>query len=136
MATRVLLVDDEKEFLDLLGERMTARGMEVDSTTSATDALRVTEDHTYDAIVLDLMMPEMDGIDLLKTVKIKQPELQIILLTGHGTIEKGMEAMRLGAADFIEKPADIEILLEKIRKARARKMILMERQTEAMADKK
>jgi DNA-binding NtrC family response regulator len=136
MTIKVLLVDDEKDFLTTLEERMTIRGMAVRATTSAREALKILKVESFDVMVLDLMMPEMDGIDLLKTVKIKQPELQIILLTGHGTIEKGMEAMRLGAADFIEKPADIEILLEKIRKARARKMILMERQTEAMADKK
>lgn len=130
MTTKVLLVDDEKEFLDLLGERMTARGMEVDSTTSATDALKITEDHTYDAIVLDLMMPEMDGLQVLKTLKAKHPELQVILLTGHGSIEKGVEAMRQGAMDFIEKPADLELLTEKIKKAQARKMILVERKVE------
>jgi len=130
MSIRVLLVDDEKEFVDLLGERMTARGMEVNTTTSAADALRITEDQSFDAIVLDLMMPEMDGIQVLKTLKAKHPELQVILLTGHGSIEKGVEAMRQGAMDFIEKPADLEVLTEKIRKAQARKMILVERKVE------
>jgi DNA-binding NtrC family response regulator len=136
MTISVLLVDDEKDFLTTLEERMTIRGMAVRATTSAREALKMVKAEPFDVMVLDLMMPEMDGIDLLKTIKIKQPELQIIFLTGHGTIEKGMEAMRLGAVDFIEKPADIEILLEKIKKAQARKMILMERQTEAMADKR
>ena len=130
MSTKVLLVDDEKEFLDLLGERMSARGMEVKKTTSAADALEMTEKQTFDAIVLDLMMPEMDGIQVLKTLKAKHPELQVILLTGHGSIEKGVEAMRQGAMDFIEKPADLEVLTEKIKKAQARKMILVERKIE------
>ncbi len=130
MSIKVLLVDDEKEFVDLLGERMTARGMEVNTTTSAADALRITEDQSFDAIVLDLMMPEMDGIQVLKTLKAKHPELQVILLTGHGSIERGVEAMRQGAMDFIEKPADLEVLTEKIRKAQARKMILVERKVE------
>jgi DNA-binding NtrC family response regulator len=130
MSTKVLLVDDEKEFLDLMGERMTSRGMEVNTTTSAADAIKLTEKQTFDAIILDLMMPEMDGIQVLKTLKAKHPELQVILLTGHGSIEKGVEAMRLGAMDFIEKPADLEVLTEKIKKAQARKMILVERKLE------
>lgn len=130
MSVKVLLVDDEKEFVDLLGERMGVRGMEVSKTTSAADALNMAEEQTFDAIVLDLMMPEMDGLEVLKKIKAKRPELQVILLTGHGTIEKGVEAMRLGAMDFVEKPADLDKLTEKIKKAQARKMILVERKLE------
>ena len=130
MLTKVLLVDDEKEFLDLMGERMTARGMEVKKALSAADAIKIMEEHSFDAIILDLMMPEMDGIQVLKALRTKHPELQVILLTGHGSIEKGVEAMRQGAIDFIEKPADLEILTEKIKKAQARKMILVERKLE------
>jgi DNA-binding NtrC family response regulator len=80
--------------------------------------LKISEEQTFDAIVLDLMMPEMDGIEVLKNIKAKHPEMQVILLTGHGTVEKGVEAMRLGAMDFIEKPADLETLTEKIKKPR------------------
>jgi len=130
MTTKVLLVDDEQEFLDILGERMTSRGMHVDKTTSAADAIKITEEQTFDAIVLDLMMPEMDGLEVLKKIKANHPELQVILLTGHGSIEKGVEAMRQGALDFIEKPADLEVLTEKIKKAQVRKMILVERKVE------
>lgn len=130
MATKVLLVDDEKDFLEVLGERMTLRGMDVSTTTSATDALKLTEKQSYDAIVLDLRMPEMDGMEVLQQIKKNHPELQVILLTGHGSIEKGVEAMRLGAMDFVEKPADLETLTEKIKKAQARKMILVERKAE------
>ncbi|MFO7707899.1 MAG: response regulator [Desulfobacterales bacterium] len=130
MSIKVLLVDDEKEFVELLGERMSSRGMEVSSTTSAADALKIAEAQAFDAIVLDLMMPEMDGLEVLKNLKATRPELQVILLTGHGTIEKGVEAMRLGAMDFVEKPADLDTLTEKIKKAQARKMILVERKVE------
>jgi DNA-binding NtrC family response regulator len=130
MTIKVLLVDDEKEFVELLGERMSSRGMEVSSTTSAEDALKISEAQAFDAIVLDLMMPEMDGLEVLKNLKATRPELQVILLTGHGTIEKGVEAMRLGAMDFVEKPADLDTLTEKIKKAQARKMILVERKVE------
>lgn len=130
MPTKVLLIDDEKDFLDALGERMTLRGMTVSTATSAVEALKITEKQGFDAIVLDLMMPEMDGLEVLKAIKSKTPELQVILLTGQGSIEKGVEAMRLGALDFMEKPADLENLTEKIKKAQARKMILVERKAE------
>lgn len=130
MATKVLLVDDEKDFLDVLGERMKLRGMDVSTAASATEALKITEKKSFDAIILDLKMPEMDGLEVLQNIKEKNPELQVILLTGHGSIEKGVEAMRLGAMDFVEKPADLENLSEKIKKAQARKMILVERKAE------
>lgn len=130
MGTKVLLVDDEEEFLDVLGERMQVRGMEVKTSASALQALDTLEKESFDVIILDLMMPEMDGLEALKRIKHNRPELQVILLTGHGTIEKGVEAMRLGAMDFVEKPADLETLAGKIEKARARKMILVERKVE------
>ena len=129
MSEKVLLVDDEKEFVEALSERMTNRGMDVSTSLSAREALKKIEQESYDAVVLDLMMPEMDGIEVLKIIREKKPELQIILLTGHGTIEKGIEAMKLGAMDFIEKPADITVLSEKIKKAQARKMVLVEKET-------
>ncbi|MBW2092668.1 MAG: response regulator [Deltaproteobacteria bacterium] len=129
MTEKVLLVDDEEDFLEALAERMQLRGMDVSTTTSAREALKMTEKESYDAIVLDLMMPEMDGLEVLKVIKAKNPELQIILLTGHATVEKGIAAMKLGAMDFIEKPADLETLTEKIREAQAQKLILVEKKT-------
>ena len=130
MTEKVLIVDDEQDFLDALSERMRARDMEVTTSTSATDALKKAEKGSYDAIVLDLMMPEMDGLEALQEIKKNNPDLQVILLTGHATVEKGIEAMKLGATDFLEKPADLKTLTEKIKNAHARKMILVEKQTE------
>ena len=130
MGEKVLIVDDEKEFLELLSERMEARGMEVATSTSAAEALKFMETNSYDAIVLDLMMPEMDGLETLKAIKEKNPDVQVILLTGHATLEKGIEAMKLGAMDFIEKPADLRTLTEKIREAHTRKLIMVEKKTE------
>ena len=75
-------------------------------------------------------MPGMDGIETLKAIKARNPTLQVILLTGHATLEKGIEAMKLGAMDFVEKPADLNVLTEKIKKAQARKMVLVAKQTE------
>ena len=130
MNEKVLLVDDEKDFIDTLSERMQNRGMEVSTTTSAFKALKKIEDESFDAIILDLKMPEMDGLELLRKIKENKPDVQVILLTGHATVEKGIEAMKLGAMDFIEKPIDIKILSEKIKKANARKMMLVEKQVE------
>ncbi|WP_054032941.1 response regulator [Desulfatitalea tepidiphila] len=130
MAEKILLVDDETDFLEVMSERMSARGMEVTTAESALDALEQVEKGGFDAIVLDLMMPGMDGLETLKAIKRKRPELQVILLSGHATLEKGIEAMKLGAMDFVEKPADIDALTEKIHQARAEKMVLVEKQME------
>ena len=130
MTEKVLLVDDEEDFLETLADRMRTRGMTVDTSTSAMEAIKRIDTESYDAIILDLMMPGMDGLEALKIVKERRPELQIILLTGFGTLEKGIEAMKLGATDFVEKPADLESLTQKIKNAHAKKMILVEKQTE------
>jgi DNA-binding NtrC family response regulator len=130
MAEKVLLVDDEKDFLEVMAERMAARGIEVSTASSAAEAIRLAEKESFDAIIVDLMMPEMDGIEALKLLKKEKPESQVILLTGHATLEKGIEAMKLGAVDFLEKPADINQLTNKIKKAHARKMMVVEKQIE------
>jgi DNA-binding NtrC family response regulator len=130
MSEKILLVDDEKDFLDVMSERIEARGMQVTTAESAVTALKQVESGGFDAIILDLMMPGMDGLETLKAIKKKNPDLQVILLTGHATIEKGIEAMKLGAMDFLEKPADLDKLTEIIKKAQARKMIITERKME------
>ena len=130
MAERILLIDDEPDFLETLAERMRPRGMDVTTSTSAVEALATVEEKAVDAVVLDLMMPGMDGLQAVKIMKEKKPELQIILLTGHATVQKGVEAIKLGATEFLEKPASIEVLTEKIKKAQAQKMILVEKQAE------
>ncbi|MCG8564051.1 MAG: response regulator [Desulfobacterales bacterium] len=130
MSEKVLLVDDEKEFLEIMSERMTARGMDVTTATSADEALGILEHHSFDAIVMDFQMPGMDGMEALKAIKTLKPESQIILLTGYATIEKTVEAMKIGAVDFLEKPADLEALAEKIKKAKADKMLIVEKKTE------
>ncbi|KJS32890.1 MAG: chemotaxis protein CheY [Desulfatitalea sp. BRH_c12] len=130
MAEKVLLVDDEKDFLSVMSERMAARGMDVTAADSAEEALAQVESGGFDAIVLDLMMPGMDGIETLKAIKQRNPTLQVILLTGHATLEKGIEAMKLGAMDFVEKPADLDQLTQKIKQAQAKKMVLVEKRME------
>ncbi|WP_306548595.1 response regulator [Desulfobulbus sp.] len=130
MDERVLLIDDEQDFMDVLAERMRDRGMRVSTTTSAVEALDKADEENFDAIILDLMMPEMNGLEALTRLREKNPDLQIILLTGHATVEKGIEAMKLGALDFLEKPIDIQALNAKIKEAKAHKMLLVEKRTE------
>jgi DNA-binding NtrC family response regulator len=129
MAEKVLIVDDEKGFLDVLSERMQSRGMEVTTATSAKEALQKLETETFDAIVLDLMMPEMGGIEALQRIKDKSPDSEVILLTGQPSVSKGVEAMKLGASEFLIAPADINTLTETIKLATAHRMILVEKKT-------
>ena len=130
MSERVLLIDDEQDFLDIMSERMKNRDIDVTTAVSARDALGLVEHESYDAIILDLQMPDMDGLQALERLKKINPDLQVILLTGHATVEKGVQAMKLGADDVMEKPADIGVLTEKIKKAHAKKIILVEKRAE------
>jgi DNA-binding NtrC family response regulator len=123
----VLLVDDEEQFLDALSQRLEARGLKVKAVTSGEDAVDQVEDHNFDAIIVDLAMPGIDGIETLKRIKEKRPDLEIIMLTGHATVKSGIEAMKLGADDFLEKPVDLNILLEKIGKAKHKRMLVVEK---------
>ncbi len=130
MTDKVLIVDDEQDFLTIISDRLTARDMNVSTASSAKDAIKKIETESFDAVVLDLMMPEMDGLETLKIMKEKNPDLQVILLTGHATVEKGIEAMKLGAMDLIEKPADLTTIVERIKRAKAEKIILVEKKSE------
>ena len=127
MNERVLLLDDEKDFVDAMAERMRARGMEVTATTSPSEALKRAREESYDAIVMDFMMPEIDGLEALKELKKINPDLQIILLTGYATMKKNIEAKNLGAMALVEKPADIETLTDKIREAHKKINLLKKR---------
>ncbi|MDM8536835.1 response regulator [Desulfobacterales bacterium HSG17] len=134
MSEKVLLVDDEQDFLDIMTERMETRGLSVSVSSSAVNALEKIKSESFDAIVLDLLMPEMDGIEALKAIREIQPDAQVILLTGHATVQKGIEAMKLGALDFVEKPVDMEALTDKIKEAHAHKMIIVEKQKKDKVD--
>lgn len=131
MTDKVLIVDDEQDFLDVLSDRLKTRDMNVTTASSAKDAIKKIDAESYDAVVLDLMMPEMDGLETLKIMKEKNPDLQVILLTGHATVEKGIQAMKLGAMDLIEKPADLATIVERIKQAKTEKIILVEKKSES-----
>ena len=118
MAESVLIVDDEIDLLEIMAERLRTRGMNVSTTTSAIDALKMVESESYDAVVLDLMMPEMDGIKAFKALKKINPAIRIILLTGYTAIEKELAAMHIEDVDIMDKPPDLNLLIEKIKAAK------------------
>ena len=120
MPEKVLIVDDEKDFLEIMAERMRIQGVDVLTTTSAEEALTMIEKEPFDVVIMDFMMPAIDGFKALKLLKKTKPEVQIILLTGNVPEQKRIEAKKLGALDVIEKPADLKVLLEKIREAKIR----------------
>ena len=114
---KVLLVDDEVEFVETLAERLRTRGFDVDVATSGTQAVEKTKSTTFNAVVVDFVMPMMDGIETIKALKKVNPELPFILLSGQATIKAAMDAARLGAVDVLEKPVDIGTIVEKITQA-------------------
>lgn len=117
----VLLVDDEVDFVSVLAERLEARGLKVETATDGFSALAKAREHTFDAILLDMAMPGMNGIDTLKGLLEINQDLQVILLTGQATLRQAVDAMKLGALDLLEKPADIETLTSVIEDAAYRR---------------
>lgn len=132
---KVLIVDDQEDFALLLAERMEVRGLTVRTAFSGAKALELVEQESFDAILLDMVMPEMDGMETLRRLLEKDPELQIIMLTGHAELQKGIEAIKQGAKDFLAKPAELNELMEKIKKARTEKEILFEQRMQEKIDK-
>ena len=130
----VLLVDDEEQFLQVLSERLTNRGLHVISVTSGEEAVALVENKDFDAIVVDLAMPGIDGIETTKKIKEERQDLEIIILTGHATVKAGIEAMKLGAEDFLEKPVDLNVLLERISEAKQKRMRIQETKSQNEMD--
>ncbi len=130
MSEKVLLVDDEIDFLEVMSQRMTARGLEISTAESAEQAISIIKKKTFDAVVMDFQMPGMNGMEALKIIKNNNPEMQVILLTAYATIEKTVEVIKAGAMDLLEKPADIDALIDKIKKAKRNKELQIEKQTE------
>ncbi|MCL4558573.1 MAG: response regulator [Deltaproteobacteria bacterium] len=117
----LLLVDDEIEFVETLAKRLNRRGFHALYVTSARDAMERIKGGQFDVAVVDVRMPEMDGIALLGEVKRVQPLVEVILLTGYASIQSGIEGMKRGAFDYLMKPTDIDELVKKIRDAYERK---------------
>jgi DNA-binding NtrC family response regulator len=116
---RVLFVDDEEELVSAVVERLQLRGIEARGATAGADALRLIEEEIFDVVVVDVKMPGLGGLEVVRHIKALHPGLQVILLSGHGSYADAEEGRRLGAFDYVEKPIDIEILIEILRNAAA-----------------
>jgi DNA-binding NtrC family response regulator len=119
---RILLVDDEERFRANLQRMLDAQGLTVKSAGSGAEALEELALNPYDVIVLDIRMPGMDGLAALKEIKIINPEAEVIILSGHASMDAAMEINRLGGYDYLMKPCPLEDLLLKIEAAYEKKV--------------
>ena len=119
---KVLLVDDEEAFVNTLAQRLKMRELNVNTVYDGEQALSIVKSQEPDVMVLDLKMPGLHGMDVLKEIRKAYPNMQVIILTGHGTEKDEEEARRLGGFDFLRKPADIDTLVGKIKEAYAEKL--------------
>ena len=111
---RLLLVDDETRFVETLSKRLTARGFYVEGAYSGQQALEMLASRPFDVVLLDVRMPGMDGLDALRAIGKLQPLVKVILLSGNASINAAVEGMRLGAVDYLLKPADLDDILAKV----------------------
>ncbi len=119
--TRILLVDDEKDFVEMLSLRLKEIDEKVFEAFSGRECLEILGKTIIDVVILDIRMPGMDGMETLKEIKRQFPLVEVIMLTGHGSAETAVEGMKLGAFDYLMKPADFEDLVIKVTGARQRK---------------
>ncbi|MFH2123376.1 MAG: response regulator [Pseudomonadota bacterium] len=110
----LLIVDDEIEFATTLAERMELRGIIARTANNGKEALEMVHSSPPDLVILDLKMPDMSGLEVLQGIKAMHPDIEVIMLTGHGSTASGIEGMENGAFDYIMKPVDLTELLEKI----------------------
>lgn len=119
---RLLLADDEERFLSTTRILLGKRGVEnVETATTGQDALKILRKGRIDVVVLDVKMPGMDGVEVLRKIKHEHPLVEVIMLTGHGSIESAVDGLKLGAFDYVIKPVDVANLLEKIKEAYEKK---------------
>lgn len=118
----VLLVDDEAPFVETMTKRLTKRNLRVIMALSGQEALeKIDKNRNLDVVILDVKMPGMDGIETLGEIKKKYPLIEVIMLTGHATVESAIEGMKSGAFDYLMKPCDLEQLMLKVEQATKKK---------------
>ncbi|MDZ7579155.1 MAG: response regulator [Deltaproteobacteria bacterium] len=123
----IMLVDDEEDFVEMLSLRLKENGENVVAAYNGQECLDTLAKTEIDVIILDVKMPGMDGIETLQEIKKRHPLVEVIMLTGHGTIDSAVKGMKLGAYDYLFKPADFDDLTIKLNKARRRRHEQMER---------
>ena len=121
MTIRVLLVDDEEEFVETLAQRLEVREFDVTTALSGAAAMAQIGEKEIDLVILDLQMPEVDGLEVLRWIKQQKPLIEVIMLTGHASVQTAIDGMKLGAYDFLLKPMETEELVEKMNRAFRRK---------------
>ncbi len=114
---RLLFVDDEEELVTTVVERLELRGIESVGVTSGNEALDLLRDGSFGVVIMDVKMPGIGGLEVLRTVTQRHPEVKVVLMTGHGSTEDREIGRRLGAVAYLQKPIDLEDLLETIRQA-------------------
>ena len=119
----VLVVDDEMEFREVMVKWLSKKGLEARSAESGRDGLAMIERQRIDVVLLDVKMPGMDGIETLRQIKQRKPLIEVVLLTGHASVESGIEGMKLGAFDYLMKPIELDPLIEKLTEAYEKKRL-------------
>ena len=114
---KLLFVDDEERFLESTARRLTLRDLEVFSFTNGADALAAAEDNIFDVALLDLKMPGMDGEELLKKLKEHDPSMEVVILTGHGSLRSAVDCTRSGAYGYLQKPCELDAVISAITEA-------------------
>jgi DNA-binding NtrC family response regulator len=130
----LLLVDDEEQFLATAKKLMDKRGVNTFVSTNGFDALRILKERRMDVVLLDLKMPGIDGVETLRKIKSNYPEMEVILLTGHASVESAVEGLKLGAYDYLMKPSTIPDILEKVKEAYERKTAREEKSRKTKVD--
>ncbi|MDD4732245.1 MAG: response regulator [Desulfovibrio sp.] len=130
----VLLVDDEQAFVEAMTKRLARRDVEVRAASGGQECLdALAKDASVEVVVLDVKMPGIDGVETLKRIKADYPLVEVIMLTGHATVETAIDGMKLGAFDYLMKPCDMDVLMEKIDAAATKKRQHEEKILEARA---
>ena len=123
---RILIVDDEDDFREAIIKRLRARKVDIEGANSGPKALEMLNEQDFDIVVLDVKMPGMDGIETLREIKLKKPLVEVIMLTGHASVESGIQGMQLGAFDYVMKPVALDDLMDKLRQAYERRSVQLE----------
>jgi DNA-binding NtrC family response regulator len=132
LRTVVMLVDDEVPFVDTMTKRLGKRNLDILAAYSGQEALeKLATTGSVDVVILDVKMPGMDGIETLREIKQTHPLVEVIMLTGHATVETGIEGMKLGAFDYLMKPCDIDQIMAKVQEAKTKKSQHEEKITKA-----
>ena len=130
---KMMLVDDEERFLSTTKKLLEKKGYEVITASSGSEALEKLQSHTVHVVILDVKMPGMDGMETLKEIKRLHPLTEVIMLTGHATVESAVDGMKCGAIDYLMKPCDIDELIERALQAFEKRTIIEERIRSAQA---